>query len=443
MQITNINCPDYASVETTGARYLFSSNSISIISRIDAKKNDYKDRVVARLSFADPVQGYRATIKDKDRVRIRADRACFDIYADGLLTIEATKPLCYIVHNNMGKAPWRSHESPDRYFADERGGWLSGKISGEVINSLGSDTGKIEHYESLAPGAAMGYMAFPPNLFDKDRLLSFKESKPFVKILWAMDRSDEAIKADVEAGFGVYVLWNTHYTGDLRQSPFWRSLGIHYGYQFRDIKATRKLIRQAADQGIKCIGYLNAPGNIPTGAQSVKKTLEVIKALQIEAGFNGWYIDNASVKNGYIEGGFWETYNFVKKLREQIGPDGILFHHNSVDPWGGHSGRRAVMIDAYCDYTMSGETGPLAEIKNVNDPFLQYYCSGYGSSQAYGAWIHPSKVSIKPTTAAVCKKMAQLWGCQRWDMYGFEQGYLPEMEKMSKRRRSRRLRRNQ
>jgi hypothetical protein len=42
------------------------------------------------------------------------------------------------------------------------------------------------------------------------------------------------------------------------------------------------------------------------------------------------------------------------------------------------------MVDAYVDYTYTGETGDNAIVHHPNDPYFRYYTGGYGLSQAYG-----------------------------------------------------------
>lgn len=77
-----------------------------------------------------------------------------------------------------------------------------------------------------------------------------------------------------------------------------------------------------------------------------------------------------------------------------LGSNGIIYHHESSDIWAGgtncntywcRNGLKAVMIDAYVDYTLNGEGYLLAEIDEPNDPYFRYVTSGYGMSQAYGA----------------------------------------------------------
>ena len=91
---------------------------------------------------------------------------------------------------------------------------------------------------------------------------------------------------------------------------------------------------------------------------------------------DGLYMDNAMFGKTWLD-----HYEFVRTLRDRLGDEAILYHHDSVDIWGLWSGRAFIPVDVYCDYTLKGETGVLAVIKDAESPYLRYYTAGYGFSQ--------------------------------------------------------------
>ncbi|MEK6941606.1 MAG: fibronectin type III domain-containing protein, partial [archaeon] len=148
--------------------------------------------------------------------------------------------------------------------------------------------------------------------------------------------------------------------------------------------------------------------------QPLDTTLQWMREFQRDFGFDGWYFDNAEA------GDFLGDYGFIKQVRADIGDSGIIYHHDSVDVWGPHigspqlSGLRAVFVDAYANYTLAGETGEIAEIDGPNDPYLRYFSSGYGLSQAFGSHKILSSAKLALTDFDKMRAMGQnLFGAER------------------------------
>ena len=116
-----------------------------------------------------------------------------------------------------------------------------------------------------------------------------------------------------------------------------------------------------------------------------------MRDFQKEYNLSGWYFDNVDTYRGNL----LKNYEFIKQVRKDVGDEGIIFIHNSVDAWDGwlkYRGLKEIMIDAYADYTVSGETdhtlinktymGLSAQVDSPNDPYFRYFTSNYGMSQA-------------------------------------------------------------
>ena len=103
---------------------------------------------------------------------------------------------------------------------------------------------------------------------------------------------------------------------------------------------------------------------------------EVKRALE-EYKVDGFYFDGVSMD-------FPTSYEIVRKTREMLGDDRILFRHCTSDPL--RSARvYCPFIDAYCDYIYRGEAGRAGlEL----DDFLRWTLRGYNISNAVGYWVY-------------------------------------------------------
>ena len=79
-----------------------------------------------------------------------------------------------------------------------------------------------------------------------------------------------------------------------------------------------------------------------------------------------------------------KSYHIVRKTRQILGQERILFRHCTTDPL--NSNRiYCPFIDTYCDYIYRGESGRAGlEL----DQFLRWTISGYNISNAVGYWVY-------------------------------------------------------
>ena len=103
---------------------------------------------------------------------------------------------------------------------------------------------------------------------------------------------------------------------------------------------------------------------------------EVRRALE-EYKVDGLYFDGVTMD-------FRTSYEIVRKTRQMLGDDRILFRHCTSDPLA--SARiYCPFIDTYCDYIYRGESGRASlEL----DDFLRWTLSGYNISSAVGYWVY-------------------------------------------------------
>ncbi|RMD66215.1 fibronectin type III domain-containing protein, partial [Candidatus Pacearchaeota archaeon] len=388
-----------------------------------------------------------------------SDEASFEFYPDSFFIITAKQEISYTHENLISSPPWSrtGERNTDRMWTDGFGGSLHAWLNGDVATpSSDASSTSLE----LQPNARMGHMVFPPKPFDFEGLYG-ENARPFVIFrytpaqLESLINNAETYKND---GFGVVVLWNYFYEppcynpppdgqhpcyNDTTSSPEmffpkqldkstspWVPYDGIFGYEYKDPDLIKNFVRDAHRHGFKVLGYFSSPefdpelsaprhnGYARISHQSINDTLAFMRAFQREYNLDGWYLDNAQISRDLNL-----TYNFVKQVRKDIGDDGILYHHNSLDPWdgfdqvngvGNYNGLRAVMIDAYVNYNLAGETGEIAEIDSPNDPYFRFYTSGYGITQTYSAHILATNKRSSMSVDEVNRLMAQnLHGVQR------------------------------
>jgi hypothetical protein len=140
-----------------------------------------------------------------------------------------------------------------------------------------------------------------------------------------------------------------------------------------------------------------------------------MKSFQQQYNFDGWYLDG-----GAIAGNLLDDYTFAKQLRADVGDNGIIINHNSVDAWANdnkddlssaaapkYPGLRGIMLDNYADYIYSGETGSIAQTTDINDAYYRFFESGYGMSQAIGMNVGLSSGKTSTDDREISRLLAQ------------------------------------
>ena len=157
----------------------------------------------------------------------------------------------------------------------------------------------------------------------------------------------------------------------------------------------------------------------PGQKQEISVTLEMMRQLQAEYGVDGWYLDNANA------GEVLDDYDYMRQIRTDVGEEGIMYHHDSVDIWGLWCGLRAIFIDAYVNYTLVGETSneqyKMAEVDSPNDEYFRYFSGSYGMSQAYASHTRRSTMETALSWKETRRVMGQnLNGCERAADYNYD-----------------------
>lgn len=387
MSVEDISLSDdrtQITVQTTGAQYVITQSQIDMYRRIDPSTNSEDPRLVARIDFSTSPGSWTVTQADREESIFSSSLATISVYADSLMVIERSGGLT-VTHNNLIDTPtWNKTSGASEIWTDGNGGSLIAKI---------------------AQGSASGHMVFPPRTFNFDALYGTSARPGYIAIdtqsaednvlnfhatmltyylgianIWvSATTSNPDIKYGTVAEYGPVTL--TAASGEFE--------GLK-GYEWNDASAMQTLIDDLHTKGYKVIGYMMVSGTGNFDTQNISDTLAWMSWFKTTYNIDGWYFDNARYVglddvNGYTDN--WrKTHYFIREVRKMLGDDGIIFHHNSVDILSGaSSGFRSIMIDAYSNYMLSGETGTLsAAIHDPIDDFLRYYAGGYGMSQTLG-----------------------------------------------------------
>ncbi len=400
-------------IETTGATYVLTSTDLEMWRKIDPSTNGINPRLVARLDFTAPLGDPSITDWNSSEASVHTNLADFRFFSDSFFSITALNVMGYTHTNLIEDTTWRREDDNlNRMWTDGLGGSLHAKFSSGAPLVLGQ-TSDFTTF-GFFPGMSMGHMVFPPKPFDFDGLYG-EDTKPFVYFAYAPDgleRIVDNMQSYRDEGFGAVLLFSTFYNrpGPISHLPAIMDSGVSpwiareglYGYEYADPAAVKAFIATAHENGLKVLTYFGAPGFDPDGngfpgypatGQSLADTFYVMEQFREEYDLDGWYFDNAGINFGNLA----DNYEFIKTVRRELGDEGIIIHHESVDVWDTYpeyNGLKAVMIDAYVDYALVGETGDMAMVDSPNDPYVRYFTSGYGLSQVYGSEILPENRSL-------------------------------------------------
>jgi hypothetical protein len=425
-------------VITTGAQYVLDGNGMEMYSSIDPNTNDYRNppRLVAELTFGANIGALSIYNWDAYKARIESDKATFDFYGDSLFFIIAKDELVYdhnSVINEKYNAPLIEYgytRGVDRLWTDGYGGSLSAQVSG-VVTTADSNEDYVEI--NMDEGAMTAHMVFPPKKFDFEGLYG-ENAKPFSFHFYSAADMQNTVDANDEIisdAFGEFLIWNYFYDGDsyLYKPDVFEPNGIlEYRIEPNYASDINDFVELMHSKGACVTAYLYGTvascWNYPAGHaeagqhQPVETTLQMMRELQDMWHFDGWYFDNANAGN------LIEDYRFMRQVRTDVGPQGFIRHHDSVDVWGydtagSYSGLRAMMVNAYVNTTLVGETGAPAYVHEPNNPYFRYYTCGYGMSQAYSSHKLESHGCASLSDNEMCRLLGEnLHGCQRDFMGG-------------------------
>lgn len=372
-------------ITSTGAQYVLSRTNMAMWRLIDPASNAVNPRLVANLVFDSDLGPLSIESTNDDYCVAQSSLATFEFHGDSLFFVTAKSAFNYTHTNLIADAPWNRGTNFDRMWTDGYGGSLHASVTGSpalVTSGINATT------MGMTTSVQMAHMVFPPKPFDFESLYG-TNVRPFVDFIYnsaAMAARTNDLTPYMNDHFGVFAIFHGFYTDEYRPVLLSPSL-IGYKIEPAYDALAREFIDVVHSNGFKVIAYAQIwngsgnwryPGGDPKEGQNqdMAVTLQWMRDFQADYGFDGWYFDNADA------GGFMEDYNFIRQVRSDIGEDGIIYHHDSVDVWGEWMGIRAVMVDSYVNYTLAGETGVEGEVDHPNELYMRFFTAAYGMSQA-------------------------------------------------------------
>jgi len=381
---------DRVSVVTTGGVFEIGPSRVTLVRRIDPAINDVAPRPVARIEFERQTGPFTVGPVSKRSCIINGRTVSFDVRGDSMVFLSnvCTEPVTYTFKSLAADAPWCKGRGADRMWAGLSGGSLHLSLPKSPVKVTTAEAQSLTVI--MPPDRRTAFSVFPPKIFDFEKLYG-ADARPHCFFVYRLEDPARRVRQLAEAakrGFGVIVLFESLYDlsagkgvhGGVR--PTFNTAKQRFEYRYADSASIERFIKEAHDLHFKVITYFKGSAfktskyaRPEPGA--MQKALAFMREFQQRYKLDGWYFDNASLGDWLL------TYDFIRKVREDIGDEGIIYHHDSIDVWGHDSGLVMVQVDAYVNYTLKGECGVLAEqTHHPNDPFFAFYTGGYGLSQA-------------------------------------------------------------
>jgi hypothetical protein len=429
--------PDKAVVTTTGAIYVVRRRGLGMWRRIDPATNTIHPRLVAVLEFEDDIGPIVVDASAADSVALRSSKVELTFQTDSMFFLKALAPISYRHLNLIAMAPWNKGVGLNRIWTDGYGGSLHAGISGAaVVRGATTDSTAF----TLNNGDVTAHMAFPPKRFDFEALYG-RNARPHAHFVYGARAIEQLLKPDamrpfIEDEFGVFVLFAQIYPNAEAPEYDRQRDRIFYRIDPRCAASLKRFVDAAHAQAFKVITYLSYPAgprwDYPDGPrkgrhQDVSVTLQSMREFQAEHNLDGWYFDNANV------GELSADYEFIRQVRRDVGDRGVIYHHDSVDVWDKwlqYSGLRAIMVDAYVNYTLTGETGPPAQVDHPNEEYMRFFSSGYGLHQAFGSHKRVSLMNLAMSEGEKLRLMGQnLNGSERTRSAAWIEYFKPAFER--------------
>ena len=130
------------------------------------------------------------------------------------------------------------------------------------------------------------------------------------------------------------------------------------------------MIATCHELGMQVVLYSNteAEGRLWYGADT-DAYFAHLRAVTEEYGIDGWYFDGVFTRDPWSE-----AYSFMRRVRELVGPDGIIYNHCTLNPPLTRDDLYLPHVDTYANFLLRGE-GQM--IRGVTDPYLRWVVGSY------------------------------------------------------------------
>ncbi len=408
-------------ITTTGADFIFEKENatLKLHQLIGA------ERLLAQITFGSGPQEIQMRVNTPDHVLFEAKDFFLGIYGDSVCILAPKRDNLRIGCLGNFLPEYAGRLKGEFFIADIKGGVTlypqRYEAGYEVIQSnTNQKNWQINYVFSKNQRMMIG--VFPPRQFNWEQ--SFRDrvvvcngfTKDGVSTGQLVD--DATIRAWKEY-VNVILLFNGGFYAGKRagsdnifkfpgREPYrWPAVGP---YTPKRPEELRRVVSTAHSMGMKVIIYVSALFHykMPDDNAFFEEIADTFRQYNID----GFYIDclyqdwkqglNLLAKHDRIK-----NYELIRRMRQLVGPEGILFFHGSGDR---NAVTTAPNIDAICDYVLYGEGVPF---RDFNDPYIQFQVRKYGISNTIGM-IKADKKPKSITTEQIYGQMLEINNRERW-----------------------------
>ena len=346
-------------VRTTGAEYRLDANRgiLSCRQRIGSQ------REIAEVKLAGPLTHPEIVSQNEDLCLVRAGETGLAFHGDSLVCLASNVPLHYTITSRIGA---KHFAATDQHFLaiDDEGALCALTYARPRLNSAGSSMA-AQPVQTSQPGWRAEYRiaakevgtiaVCPARPFDWER--SFRK-----RIVGTTGCPKEEAVREFSRHANVLFLFNQFYAD--HPGGKW-----HAPYAVADPQQLRNTIRLAHELKMQVICYQHPTSYVWAGI-SLDETVAFMRRFRQEYGFDGWYFDGL-----YYEGDWMETYHFIRAMRDEVGPEGIIYTHCTLNPPSRMCTLYCPFIDSYSNFLLRGEgqtihgtKGPIPSIRGRHLP---------------------------------------------------------------------------
>ncbi len=412
-------------ISTTGARFEYIAGTLKIYQGLG---DELSRRLICSIKIKRP-EVFENVESNEDHVLLSAKNINIGIYGDSTCIL-APKTKTDVSFEGNFKPDYEGRHKDSFVLIDNTGGigiypqrHESGYKTGQV--KLGEKNWSVNY--QLNPNQRVMISTFPPRKFDfekscRNRIahtggIFIKKTNTSTGIL----PSDDVIKQ-----WGKYInIICIHCTGLYphsgvmgRSSYSWFSKRIpgmwSFGGPYKPVKPSElhRVVKTAHSLGMKVVVY-SSPFYYYK-SNDADAFFDDVKQIVTKYNLDGMYVDSPYRDKVYPTGAILDDkikgWELMRRIRQLIGPDGILYYHGSGD----RSPVAAVPnIDALCDFTLYGENVPFNSFK---DDYIQYQVRKFGISNTIGM----IKADRKPpgmNNEEIIRQMLAMNGRMRWGTY--------------------------
>ncbi len=371
-------------VTTTGAKFqIDGQRAIRCWQRIP------REREVLRVSFEKPVGPFRIVRKDRFTCTLSCQAGELTFHGDSLAIMKLNGTVKAVFQGLF--APAYHFEKQGKWILiDGEGGFGIYPVAKKTTGSPAAFTPPWEITYDFVKGDEAWLSVFPPRPFNWKRAGEAIEHDGLSEESTAAQFEGEgAYPTDAEIqdaakhckvlALHAYVWQDAPEDVKARMIPI-KHTEKYAGYPQpwlaakhipRDINELNRVREEAHRDGMKVVAYIS-----PFYSAAPDIVVEMQRVLD-EYKLDGLYFDGISMD-------FRKSYAIIRRAREILGDDRILYVHCSNDPLG--DGRiYCPFIDTYADYILRGESGVWGR---QLDDFLRWTVSSYNIGNAVGYWCY-------------------------------------------------------